>query len=100
MFALSNLIELAARLLEALINIWCFLVFLRAVISWVSPDQFNPLVQFLNRATDPVLDPIRRIVPPLGPVDISPWIAMTVLYFINKYFLVPTLMELAMRFRY
>ena len=100
MFVLSNLIVLIARLLEVLIDIWCFLIFLRAVISWVNPDPFNQLVQFLNSATDPVLAPIRKFVPPLGPVDISPWIAAVVLYSINKYFLVPTLMDLAMRFRY
>lgn len=99
MFALSNLIVLTARLLETLIGIWCILIFLRAVISWVNPDPFNPLVQFLNMATDPVLAPIRRFIPPLGPIDISPWIAAIILYSVNKYFLVPTLLELAMRFR-
>ncbi len=99
MFALSNLIVLAGRLLEALINIICILIFLRAVISWVNPDPFNPLVQFLNRATDPILAPIRRFMPPLGPVDVSPWVATIILYSINKYFLVPTLLELAMRLR-
>ena len=100
MFALSNLIVLIARLLETLVDIWCILIFLRVVISWVNPDPFNPLVQFLNRATDPVLAPIRKFVPQLGSVDISPWVAAIVLYSVNKYFLVPTLLELAMRFRY
>ena len=100
MFALSNLIVLIARLLGTLVDIWCILIFLRAVISWVNPDPFNPLVQFLNRATDPVLAPIRKFLPPLGPVDISPWVGVIILYSVNKYFLVPTLLELAMRFRY
>jgi len=100
MFALSNVIVSVARLIEAFINILCILIFLRVFISWVNPDPFNPLVQFLNRATDPVLAPIRKFVPPLGFVDISPWIAMAVLYSVNKYFLVPILLELAMRFRY
>jgi len=99
MFILSNLIVLIARLLETLVDIWCILIFLRAVISWVNPDPFNPLVQFLNRTTDPVLAPIRKFVPQLGLVDISPWIAAIVLYSANKYFLAPTLLELAMRFR-
>ena len=99
MFALSNLIVLAVRLLEALVNIVCILIFLRAVISWVNPDPFNPVVQFLNRATDPILAPIRRFIPQIGPVDVSPWIATIVLYYVNKYFLVPTLLELAMRLR-
>jgi len=100
MFALSNLIFLIARLIDTLVGIWCLLIFLRAVISWVSPDPFNPLVQFLNRTTDLILAPIRRFVPPLGPMDISPWIAVIVIYSVNKYFLVPTLLELAMRLKY
>jgi YggT family protein len=99
MFVLSNLIFWAARLLEILLNILCILIFFRAVISWVNPDPFNPLVQFLNRSTDPILAPIRRFIPPLGSMDISPWIATIVLYSVNKYFLVPTLLELAMRLR-
>ena len=99
MFALSNLVFLAGRLVEALMNILCILIFLRAVISWVNPDPFNPVVQFLNRATDPILAPIRRFIPQIGPIDISPWIATIVLYYVSKYFLVPTLLELAMRLK-
>ncbi|MFA5093995.1 MAG: YggT family protein [Candidatus Omnitrophota bacterium] len=99
MFALSNLIIMAARLVEIFMQILCFLIILRAVMSWVSPDPFHPLVQFLNRATDPVLAPFRKFMPPLGPIDISPAIAVILIYSIQKYFLVPTLMELAMRMR-
>ena len=100
MFAVSNLIILTARLLETLIQIWCFMIILRAVISWVNPDPFNPVVQFLNRMTDPVLAPIRKFLPAVGPVDISPAIAVILLYLVQKYFLMPTLIELANRLGY
>ncbi len=99
MFALSNLLILAARLIETFTQIWCFMIILRAFISWVNPDPFHPLVQFLNRMTDPVLAPFRKFMPPLGPIDISPAIAVILVYSAQKYFLVPTLMELAMRLR-
>ncbi|MDD5424032.1 MAG: YggT family protein [Candidatus Omnitrophica bacterium] len=99
MFAISNLIILAARLIEIFLQMWCFMIILRAFISWVNPDPFHPLVQFLNRMTDPVLAPFRKFMPPLGPIDISPMIAVILIYSVQKYFLVPTLMELAMRMR-
>ncbi len=99
MFAISNLIITSARLAEMLLQILCFLIVLRAIISWVNPDPFHPLVQFLNRFTDPVLAPFRKFMPPLGPIDISPAIAVILIYSIQKYFIVPTLMELAMRMR-
>jgi YggT family protein len=99
MFALSNLLILAARLIEIFTQIWCLMIILRAFISWVNPDPFHPLVQFLNRMTDPVLAPFRKFMPPLGPIDISPAIAVILVYSAQKYFLVPTLMELAMRLR-
>lgn len=99
MFALGNMIILITRLLEIFIQLWCFMIILRAFISWVNPDPFHPLVQFLNRMTDPILAPIRKFLPTLGPVDISPFIAVILLYSIQKYFLVPTLLELAMRIR-
>jgi YggT family protein len=99
MFAISNLIIMSARLIEIFLQVLCFLIVLRAIMSWVNPDPFHPLVQFLNKATDPVLAPFRKFMPPLGPMDISPAIAVILIYSIQKYFLVPTLMELAMRMR-
>jgi YggT family protein len=99
MFAISNLIITSARLIEIFLQVLCFLIVLRAIMSWVNPDPFHPLVQFLNKATDPVLAPFRKFMPPLGPMDISPAIAVILIYSIQKYFLVPTLMELAMRMR-
>jgi YggT family protein len=75
------------------------MIILRAFISWVNPDPFHPLVQFLNRMTDPVLAPFRKFMPSLGPIDVSPLIAIILIYSVQKYFLMPTLMELAMRMR-
>ena len=73
---------------------------MRALVSWVNPDPFNPIVQFLHKATEPILDPIRKILPlsfRFG-IDISPIIAFLVIIFL-KSFLVQTLIGIAMRFR-
>ena len=56
MFILGNFVYSVAHLLEALITILYWLIIVRALISWVNPDPFNPIVQFLHRVTEPMLD--------------------------------------------
>lgn len=97
MFVLSNFVIASARVVELLLSILYWLVLIRALISWVNPDPFNPLVQFLNRTTEPILQPIRRLLPPMG-IDISPIIAFLAIIFL-KSFLVATLFDLGMRLR-
>jgi YggT family protein len=52
--------------------------------SWVNPDPYNPIVQFLTRITEPVLRPLRKLVPAyrLG-IDLSPLIAILIIYFLE-----------------
>ena len=58
----------------------------RALISWVSPDPYNPLVRMLAAATEPVLAPLRRLVPPrkLGGLDLSPLVAILLIQFVKN----------------
>jgi YggT family protein len=66
----------------------------RALISWVNPDPYNPIVTFLYRATEPVLAPIRRWIPLRGMgIDISPIIVILVIYFLQM-FLVKTMIQM------
>lgn len=99
MFILANFLIALGRISEVLITILTWLIFIRAIISWVNPDPFNPIVQFLYRATEPLLAPIRRVVP-LGNMafDFSPVIAFLILLFL-RYFLVNTLLEAAWRLK-
>jgi YggT family protein len=96
MFVLGNLIASLADLLNTVLNIYSWLLIARVLISWVSPDPFNPIVQFLQRASDPYLNLFRRFIPPIGMMDISPIIALLVLQF-GQRFLVRTLLELSAR---
>jgi len=97
MFVLGNLIGALAHLISIVLTVLYWLILIRALISWVSPDPFNPIVQFLVRVTEPILEPIRRLLPPL-PIDISPLIAFLAIIFIRS-FLVQTLIDMAMRMR-
>lgn len=97
MFVLSNFVEAVAAVVNILLTIFYWLILIRALISWVNPDPFNALVQFLYRTTEPVLEPIRRILPPLA-IDISPIIAFLAITFLNR-FLVASLYDLAARLK-
>jgi YggT family protein len=100
MFILSNLLFGLAHVLNIGLTILYWLILIRALISWVNPDPYNPIVQFLYKTTEPILYPIRRIMPldfRFG-IDISPIIAFLAIIFL-KSFLVRTLMGLAIRLR-
>ncbi len=100
MFALSNFLIAIAKVLGICLTILYWLILIRALISWVGPDPYNPIVQFLYKTTEPILYPIRRFLP-LGlrfGIDIAPIIAFLVIMFLRS-FLVTTLMDLALRLR-
>lgn len=97
MFVIGNLIYAFATILEYILTILNWLIIIRALISWVNPDPFNPLVQFLYKSTEPLLAPFRRMVPlyDFG-IDFSPVLALIAIWFL-KLFLVRTLFGIAMR---
>ncbi|MEI7998454.1 MAG: YggT family protein [Candidatus Omnitrophota bacterium] len=97
MFVMGNFLSALAYLVNILLTIMYWIILFRAIISWVSPDPFNPIVQFLNRVTEPVLEPIRRLLPSLS-IDFSPLIAFFCIIFLKK-FLVASLYDMAMRFQ-
>ena len=99
MFILGNLIFSIARLLDIVITILYWIIIIRALVSWVNPDPFNPIVQFLQKATEPILAPIRRVLKmQFWAFDLSPIIAILTLIFIQS-FIVRTLTDLAARMR-
>ena len=64
------------RLLELALTLLFWAIFLRAILSWVQPNPYNPIVRFLDRVTDPILRPLQRHLPNLGGIDLSPLVAM------------------------
>lgn len=97
MFVFANLIKAVALILSAVLDILFWLVLIRALLSWVNPDPFNPIVRFLDSVTEPILAPIRRVIPSMG-IDFSPIIAALAIYFV-KIFLVGSLLDLSVAMR-
>jgi YggT family protein len=100
MFIFSNFLIAIAKILDIVLTVLYWLILIRALISWVNPDPFNTIVQFLYKTTEPILEPIRKILPAglRWGIDISPIIAFLAILFL-KSFLVRTLIDLAIRLR-
>ncbi len=97
MFVAKNLLLAFAKILDIALSAYMWIIVIRAVLSWVSPDPYNPIVQALCRMTDPVLSWLRRKFPLMaGSIDFSPLVAILVILFLQQ-FLVKTLYELAIR---
>ncbi len=91
MFVFGNVILGVAKVLDIVLNIYMWVIIIRALISWVNPDPYNAIVQILSRVTEPVLRPIRKLVPPykVG-IDFSPLIAILIIIFL-QYAVINTL---------
>ncbi len=98
MFVVGNLISSFAQIIDIILNVLSWCIILRALVSWVNPDPSNPIVNFLQSVTEPVLAPVRRLLPftwKIG-LDLSPILALLLITFLRG-FLVKTLMDLALR---
>ena len=98
MFVLGNFIVAIAQIIGVILTVLTWIIIIRALISWVNPDPYNPIVQFLYRVTEPILMPIRRILPAMGGFDLSPIVALVGIMFIRS-FVVRTLIEFGMRIK-
>ena len=87
-------LQAVAGLLHMVLMLAIIVVIARAVLSWVSPDPYNPVVRIITQLTEPMLYPVRRRVPYMGGVDLSPMLVILVLVFLDN-FLVPSLQRLA-----
>lgn len=95
MFVLANLFEAVAVVLDFGLTIYMWIIIAGAVLSWVNPDPYNPIVRFINTATEPVLYQIRKRLPVnFGGIDLSPIVVLMAIMFLQA-FVVNTLRGLA-----
>jgi len=87
-------LQALAGVLDMILFLVMIIVIARAVLSWVSPDPYNPIVRMINQLSEPLLFPIRRRVPYIGGMDFSPIILLMVIFFLQN-FLVQSLQHLA-----
>lgn len=97
MFIVSQFLIAAASLVNLALWAYMWIIIIRALVSWVNPDPYNPIVRFLYRVTEPVLRPIRQRLPTwqMG-LDLSPLVVIFIIYFLQQ-FLVPVLYQIARR---
>lgn len=97
MFIIGHFINAIATILDLALSLYMWILIARAIISWVSPDPYNPIVRFLYSVTDPVLYRIRRIIPLyFGGIDFSPMLLILAIVFVQS-FLISTLKHLSFR---
>lgn len=94
MIIIANLLNAIAVILGSVIWFLNLLIIASVIMSWVSADHRNPLVQFVRNTTEPLFYKVRKYIPPLGMLDISPIVVLLGLQFLNA-FLVPTLLDYA-----
>jgi len=99
MFVFSNLLTAIAKILDVVLVIFMWIIIARAILSWVSPDPYNPIVRFIHNITEPVLFQIRKRIPlNFGGIDFSPILVLLAVIFLQR-FVVQSLYELALTLR-
>jgi YggT family protein len=74
------------RILSAVLSLYYYVILARVLMSWFNPNPHNPIVDAIYRLTEPVLAPIRRILPPMGGFDLSPLVVFFILMFLQRIF--------------
>ncbi len=95
MFIISNFLNSLATILDIALNLYMWAFIIAALLSWVNPDPYNPIVRFLNNITDPVIYRVRRVLPlQFGGIDLTPMVIILAIIFLRG-FIVTTLHQLA-----
>lgn len=98
MFVFANFLLAIAKIADILLTIYLYILIARAIISWVNPDPYNPIVNFLYRSTEPVLSRVRRVLPDTGGLDLSPIVVLVAIYFLQS-FLVRSIYDMAYKMK-
>lgn len=97
MFVVGNLLEALALVVNVVLQLLMLVIFVNALLSWVRPDPSNPIVMTLDRISDMVCNPIRRLMPTnVSGIDFAPFIAMLLIWLV-QLFVVNTLRDVALR---
>jgi len=95
MFIIGNFVKAIAIVLDYALTFFMWLIIARAVLSWVNPDPYNPIVRFIHNTTEPVMARIRAMLPTtFGGIDLSPVIAILGVIFLQT-FVVGSLFKMA-----
>lgn len=99
MFIIGNFLIAIANIADFILTVYKWIIIIAAVVSWVNPDPYNPIVRLLYRVTEPVLRPVRRLIGArLGPIDFSPLIVILAIIF-TQMFIIKSVIELGYKLK-
>ena len=84
---LNALLRALIQTIDLLLSLYVWLIIARAIISWVNPNPYHPVVRFLYQTTEPVLRIARRVIPPIYGLDLSPVAVIFLIYLIRELLL-------------
>ena len=98
MFIFTNLLHAIASVIDTLLSLYFWVVIISALLSWVNPDPYNPIVRILHNLTEPVFYRVRKWLPftYIGGIDLSPIVVLLAIQFL-KIFLVQSMLQIAMQ---
>lgn len=100
MVVLGYFLTSIASLLDLVLMVYMYILIIGALLSWVNPDPYNPIVRFVHTVTEPVLGQVRRYLPVMfSGIDFSPVVVILVIYFLRG-FVVRSLMHVGARLMY
>lgn len=73
--------------IQGLISIYELILLVRIFLTWIPHERDHPMAEFLYRVTDPVLEPVRKVIPPIGNIDASPIAVLFALEFLKRIIL-------------
>ena len=73
------------RILHSILALYWYVMLARVLMSWFNPNPHNPVVDAITRLTEPVLSPIRRMLPPMGGFDLSPLVVFVILMLLQNF---------------
>lgn len=86
MYLIGNLLGATAKILDIALGIYMWVIIIRALLSWVNPDPYNVIVQFLYSITEPVMARVRQLLPMSGVgIDFSPIIVILGIIFLQEF---------------
>jgi YggT family protein len=73
------------RAIDWILQLLSFAIIARALLSWIAPNTDNPIVRVLHEVTEPILAPLRRVIPLIGMIDITPIVALFLIQFLQNW---------------
>ncbi|MFN3568228.1 MAG: YggT family protein [Caldimicrobium sp.] len=81
---ISLILSALLRIIDLALSIYIVLIIARALLSWITLPSYHPVITLIYKVTEPVLKPFRKLIPPVGGIDVSPLVVIFLIYFLQE----------------